>query len=274
MTDPTLAEVLAAWAQDPTDAGRARVLAALPGAALFVAVTATALAVDPSPVTGLPADSAAELAVVSVSGPGCGRALVVFTSHEQFAAWEPVGDGSLRPVAVSGRHALTAATQDGARGVLIDPGAAGFVVTPAELTELAAGRVPVVGAALSVHATLAALRDPTTPPPSALLASLGRALAGEPVESARLLEGPDGPVLGVVLRRAVPGTDVVAGLADLADLADLAALAGRVMGRVGADLPAGWDLAAVPADGPGQPVPIPSRARWRLPAGLRLVRRR
>jgi len=68
------------------------------------------------------------------------------------------------------------------------------------------------------------------------------ALAGEGLRSARLLDGPDGPVLGVAAD--TPLTP-----------AGLAALAQRIMQRLGADLPAdGLDLAQVPVQGPGQQV--------------------
>ena len=80
-----------------------------------------------------------------------------------------------------------------------------------------------------------------------LLAVLGSALRGEPVRAARVLQGPDSLVLGVV--------------ADL-DPGALAALAARVLPRVRAVLPTGGlDLMVVAPDGPGTPVPLARRGR-------------
>ena len=126
------------------------------------------------------------------------------------------------------------------------------MVDGAALRELADGRVPVPGAGLSTRAVTGALTGPSSASP-VLVAALGAALRAEPVAAARLLVGPDGPVLGVV-----PSQPLRA--------AELAALAERVRSRLGADLPAGGlDLAVVPADGVGEAVPLGRgwRERWR-----------
>lgn len=75
--------------------------------------------------------------------------------------------------------------------------------------------------------------------PEALLAALRRALRPERLQAARLVAGPEGPVLGVT-----PRTPLTA--------AALAALANRVRTRLGPDLPAGGlDLAVVSLDAVG-----------------------
>ncbi len=82
---------------------------------------------------------------------------------------------------------------------------------------------------------------------------LAEALRDEPVTSARLLEGPDGLVLGISGPPLEP--------------AGLAALAGRVMARAGDALPPqGLDLAQVGPEGPGVPLPL-SRRRGLLRRG-------
>ena len=236
LADPSLGAALAGWRATRTPAARAAALAALAGARVFVAVTARSTAEHVDPGTGLRAESTAEMALITLAG-STGRGLPVFLDVPSVTGF---ADGA-RPVRLQAPEACAAALEDGATAVVVDPSGAHLVLTGVELAELAAGRVPVPGAALSARTTTAALTAPASVDP-ALLERVARALQGEPVRAARLLAGPDGPVLGVV-----PGTPLHA--------AELAALAARLAPRIGATL----DLAVVPADGPGVPVPLPRR---------------
>ena len=238
LADPALAAALTAWAGAPSPATRARALAALAAARVFVAVTARSTAEHVDAGTGLRAESTAEMALITLDGSS-GRGLPLFLDVPSVTGF---ADGA-RPVPLQAPQACTAALEDGAVAVLVDPGRAGLVLTGPELAELAAGRVPVPGAALSARTTRRALRAPVTAPDPALLQELAAALRGEPVRAAVLLDGPDGPVLGVV-----PATPL--------DPAELAALAARLAPALSAPL----DLAVVAADSPG--VPVPLRRGW------------
>jgi hypothetical protein len=236
--DPALAAALTAWAAQPSAAGRARVLAALVTARVFAAVQARSTAEHVDPGTGLRAESTAEMALLTLAGSS-GRALPVFLDVPSVTGF---ADGA-RPVRLQVPEACAAALDDGAVAVVVDPPGAGLVLGGGELRELAAGRVPVPGAALSARTTSAELTSPADPD-AGLLSALAAALEGEPVRAARLLDGPDGPVLGVVPRGALPP-------------AALAALAARLAPRLAAPL----DLAVVPPEGPGAPVPLRRRRR-------------
>jgi len=240
LADPGLAAALAAWAARPAPRTRAGALAALAAARVFAAVTARSTAEHVDPGTGLRAESTAEMALVTLAG-STGRGVPVFLDVPSVTAF---ADGA-RPVRLSGAEACRAALDDGAVALVVDPQGAGLVLAGAELSELAAGRVPVAGAPLSVSSTAGQLTAPATAPDADLLRRLGRALAGEPVTAARLLDGPDGPVLGVVPQRAL-------------DPASLAELAGRIAPRLSEPL----DLAVVPPHGPGAPVRL--ARRWSL----------
>lgn len=218
-------------------------LSALSTARVFLALAARALETQVD-AAGLVEERTTDIAIITLTGRDGTRALPAFADGHAVQRWRP----EARPLPLPGQTACATAVHDGATGLLVDPHDAAFLAGAAELAELAAGRVPVPGAGLSTrHATspLGALDDPD----EALVAALGVALAQEPVTAARLLAGPDGPVLGVV-----PATT--------ADPAALAALADRVARRLGDRLPAaGLDLAAVPAVGPGTPVPLGRRRR-------------
>ena len=242
--DPRLAAALLAYAADRSPAARAEALAAVAGARVFAAVTATSTAEHVEDGTGLRAESTAEMALLTLVGSAGGRAVPLFLDAGAAVAFRP----GARPVPLPGPDACAAALEDGAVAVLVDPPGVALVVTGADLRELAGGRVPVAGAPLSTARTATALTTPADVD-AALLQVLARALEDEPVRAARLLAGPDGPVLGVV--------------ADVTP-AQLAALASRVLPRAGvADLA----LAGVAADGPGVPVPLRGRRRWRLRPG-------
>lgn len=247
--DPGLETALAAWATDPCAATEAQVLAALCGARVFVPVTATSTAEHVEPGTGLRAESSAEMAVLTIVGSGGGRALPAFLNAGGPVAFRP----GARPVPLPGPQACAAALQDGAVAVLVDPSGAAFALTGPALAEVAAGRVPIVGTALSTRLAVAALTDPEPVDP-ALLRAVAAALREEPVRAARLLGGPDGPVLGVV-----PDAPLTPSA--------LAALAARVLLRLADSLPAeGLDLAVVAEHGPGLRVDLSAArtgGRWR-----------
>lgn len=246
LADPALAGALGRWADQPGPRARAQVLAALATARLFAAVTARSTAEHVDPGTGLRAESTAEMALVTLAGSS-GRGIPVFLDVPSVTGFV---DGA-RPVPLSVQQVCRAALDDGAVAVLVDPPGAALVLTGSELRELAAGRTPVAGSsALSARTTTAELTTPQTPD-TRLIADLTTALRDEPVTAARLLAGPDGPVLGIV--------------ADL-DPADLAALAARLAPRLGVAL----DLTVVPPRGPGVPVPL-RRAQLRR-AQLRRAR--
>ena len=233
--DPRLAAALTAWADRPGPARRAEVLAALVDARVFVCLAAR------------PGEDAVEMALLSVVRTDGARVLPVFSDGHAVQRWRR----EARPVPVPGPQACAAARDDGAVGVLLDPSGAALAVDSDELERLARGWVPVTGTALASRRTTSPLRAPSVAPDAALVGALAQALAGEPVRSARLLEGPDGLVLGVD--------------ADL-DPAALAALADRVVRRLGPALPPdGLDLGVVGAAGPGVPVALPRSARrwWR-----------
>jgi hypothetical protein len=246
--DPRLAAALEAWVGEVSPAHRAEVLAALSGARVFLALAARSTGTERSPTTGLVQERGAEMALLSVVASSGARALPAFTDGHVVQRWRP----EARPVPVPGPQACATAIDDGADALLLDPTGAALAVTRTELAALAGGRVPVPGTRLDTRRTREALRPLETPAPRQLLDALAQALAGEPVAAARLLQGPDGPVLGVV----APGAS---------GAAELAALAGRVAERLGERLPAqGLDLAVVPPHGPGEPVPLrPPRRRRR-----------
>ena len=246
--DPRLAAALAGHAARPSASARAEVLAALVGARVFVPVTA-----PHRPRDAHGRSTGSETLLLTLVGSAGGRALPLFLEIGQAVAFRP----GARPVPLSGPQACSGALDDGAVAVLLDPPGAALPITGAELRELAEGRVPVPGAPLSSRRTTEALTAPAAADPE-LLQALARALRGEPVRSARLLEGADGLVLGVVVE---DGGEP--------DPAVVAALALRVLTEVAAP---GLAVAAVAPDGPGLPVPLRRSGllagRWRR-GGLR-----
>lgn len=238
--DPRLVAALAA--DDGSPAARSEVLAALVGARVFLALAARAVDRERAPVAEPVRESGAQLSLLSLRVDSGARALPVFADGHQVQRWQECA----RPRPVTGPLACATALEDSADVLLLDPLGAAIVVRGSALRELAAGRVPVAGAALSTRREQAGL-SAGAPADPALVAALGRALAGEPVSAARLLAGPDGPALVVTLD-ASPTP------------AALVALADRVRQRLGPDLPPdGLDLAALPDDGRGEPVPLVGR---------------
>lgn len=240
LPDPVLASARA-------QGGRAPVLAALGGCRVFAAVSATATATHETE-SGLRADSTAEMAVLLLEVDGR-RALPVFRDVAAVLAW---AEGA-RPVRLVGRDACRAALDEGAEALVLDPGPDAFVLDLADVRALAAGWVPVPGSELATRRTEVELGAPADVPPG-LVDRLAEALAPERrsstrLRAARLLQGPDGLVLGVAAAQPL-------------DPAALAALAQRVMRRLGDALPAdGLDLAQVAAAGPGVVVVPAARRR-------------
>lgn len=231
--DPALATALAGDLTSRT--GRAALLAALVDARVFATITATATAEHVEQGTGLRAESSAEMAVVLLEAKDGSRALPVFSGLLSLRAWR----ADARPVVLSGAEACAAALEQGAAAVVLDPGSRDVALAPDEVRSLARGWVPVPGSPLAARRTTSGFGEPAEVP-DRLLASLRRAVRPEGLRAARLLAGPDGPVLGVTPARPT-------------DPAALAALAARVRERLGADLPSdGLDLAVVPVDGPGR----------------------
>jgi hypothetical protein len=148
----------------------------------------------------------------------------------------------VRPVPLTGPQAARAALDEGAVALLVEG-----TVPVTELDDVASGWVPVLGSGLAVRVGAARLRVAAAASDD-LVAALRAALVGERLRSARLLEGPDGLVLGVAPKVALGP-------------AALAALAQRVVGRLGDALPAdGLDLAQVGPRGPGRE--LLRRTRW------------
>lgn len=241
--DRRLADALIGY--DGSIPTRADVLAGLAGARVFVAVTATSTSTSASasehtaPATGMRAESAAEMALVCIVASDGERAVPAFADVASLERWRP----DVRPVPVAVAYLARAALDDGAAALVLDPDRCAFVVRRGELEALADGYVPVAGAALAAKRTTAdALTEPAHQPDPGLVAALAAAVKPEHPRSARLLDGPSGPVLGIVPRTGL-------------DLAGLAAVAQRVMTRLGPHLPdGGLDLAVVPPAGPGYPI--------------------
>ena len=238
--DPRLAAALAAPGVRRPGAARAEVLAALAGARVFAAITAIGTAEHVDAGTGLRAESTAEMALLTLVGSAGGRAVPLFLDAVSAVGFRP----GARPVPLRGPEACRAALEDGAVAVLLDPPGTALPVTGAELRELAGGRVPVAGAALSSRLTDEPLSRPADVGTD-LLVRLADALRSEPVRAARVLQGPDGLVVGVVPDGALGP-------------AALTALASRVLPRVGEPALA---VAVVPPAGPGVRVPL-RRRRW------------
>ena len=234
---------------DGSPAARAEVLAALAGARVFVAVRPEATSVGVG-ADGLRRDSSAEMSLVCLRSDEGALAVPVFSDGHEVQRWQP----DARPVPLPGPQACASARVQGADVLLVDPTGAAFVVTAGELRALADGYVPVPGSdGLQARRSDAVLTAPTADVDPALVTALAEALRDEPVTSARLLEGPDGLVLGVSGPPLEP--------------AGLAALAGRVLERARGVLPPeGLDLAQVGPEGPGLPLPV-SRRRGLLRRG-------
>lgn len=244
--DPRLARALLAHTAHASAVARAEVLASLIDAQVLAPLSAAATGHELAAATGLPAESGAELSLMLLESSDGARALPVFSDIGSLRRWRL----DARPVPLTGAQACAAAQEQGASHVLLDPGGAAVALGPVELAALATGWVPVPGSSLSSRTqTHEELHEATSPPP-ALVEALVTALAAERLTSARLLQGPDGLVLGVSTRRPL-------------EPAALAALGQRVAGALGATLPAdGLQLQQVPVRGPGLSLLRRRRFRW------------
>ncbi|MGQ7298094.1 SseB family protein [Quadrisphaera sp. KR29] len=135
-------------------------VAALPGARLFVPVTAVSAGTDRA--TG--GDLGADMAIPTLRSPDGRDALPVFTSVAALTAWS----ATARPVPVEARRAAVSAVQEGQQLLVLDPGAegpAGSVVVPR----------PALWALAQGEPWLPSPRDPEV---AAAVADLGRGLDG------------------------------------------------------------------------------------------------
>lgn len=104
----------------------AQVVAALAAARLMVAVVATEEETAVDPGTGLPVDSRADMALVTLTGKDGRRALPVFSGTAALAAW----DGAARPVPVEAARAAQACVAEGCDLLLLDPAGPATVLVP------------------------------------------------------------------------------------------------------------------------------------------------
>ncbi len=112
--------------------------AALLTARVLVPVVAV-LGDGPAPIGphGRPVDKSADMAVATLVAPDGTRALPVFSSAAELAAWDPAA----RPVPAEGPRAALSAVQDGCTALVVDPRAARPLVLPRPaLWALAQGR--------------------------------------------------------------------------------------------------------------------------------------
>lgn len=139
--DGSLAPALAALLDAARSTGQPvdveALLVALPGARLFVPVTAISAGTDEA--TG--GDLGADMAIPTLRSPDGRDALPVFTSVEALTSWSP----KARPVPVEARRAAVSAVQEGQQLLVLDPGVAGpagsVVVPRPALWALAKGEV-------------------------------------------------------------------------------------------------------------------------------------
>ncbi|WP_257571039.1 SseB family protein [Streptomyces sp. NP160] len=122
---PALAAVLDAARASGEPVDVEALITALPGARLFVPVTAVSAGTDEA--TG--GDLGADMAIPTLRSPDGRDALPVFTSVAALTAWS----STARPVPVEARRAAVSAVQEGQQLLVLDPGvegAAGSVVVP------------------------------------------------------------------------------------------------------------------------------------------------
>lgn len=156
--DPDLAAASAGHAE-----GRVpleQVVAALAAARLMVAVVATEEETAVDPATGLPVDSRADMALVTLTGADGRRALPVFSGAAALAAW----DAAARPVPVEAARAAQACVAEGCDLLLLDPAGPVTVLVPR----------PAVWAVGQGRAWLPSPADPE------VAAAVRQALTGDP----------------------------------------------------------------------------------------------
>lgn len=114
---PALAALLDAARASGEPVDVEALVAALPGARLFVPVTAVSAGTDEA--TG--GDLGADMAIPTLRSPDGRDALPVFTSVEALTTWS----AKARPVPVEARRAAVSAVQEGQQLLVLDPGVAG-----------------------------------------------------------------------------------------------------------------------------------------------------
>lgn len=122
--DAGLAAAVAAHAAGTGDL--ADVVAALAAARLLVPVVAALGEGGTSPRTGLPVETSADMAMVTLRGRDGRVALPVFSGVPALAAW----DAAARPVPTGARRAALAAVAEGADVVVLDAAGPVTVVVP------------------------------------------------------------------------------------------------------------------------------------------------
>lgn len=131
--DPALTQALGAAGAGFAD--ETAVVASLAAARLFVAVVA--VAGDPVDTAHGTADTGADLALVTLTGPDGRRALPVFSSIAALAGW----DSASRPVPVDARRAAVSAVAEGCELLVLDvAGPVTYVVSRPALWAIGAGR--------------------------------------------------------------------------------------------------------------------------------------
>jgi len=167
--------------------------AALTAARVLVPVVALATGRTVA-ASGLPAETGAQTAVVTLRGSDGTSALPVFSGVASLRMWRE----DARPVPVPGRDACRAALQEGCAALVLDVAGPVRIAVPGEVVHaLAEGYSPVSGAP-GVSARPLGTRPvvrPVAPPDelaAALRAALAGPLAGEPVQAVWLVEvAPD-----------------------------------------------------------------------------------
>jgi hypothetical protein len=114
--DPRLQAALAAHAAGSAETSD--VVVALAAARVMVAVVAIEHESAFDPGTGRAADSRAEMALVTLTGPDGRRALPVFSGTASLAGWDP----RARPVPVESARAAQASVAEGCDLIVLDPG--------------------------------------------------------------------------------------------------------------------------------------------------------
>lgn len=216
--DPELTAALADWAASEDDLRAATVHARLLAARLLVPVVARAVEVETSGSTGLVTDRSTEMMLPAVVGADGRSALPAFTGRDTLARWSP----GARPVPLRGADVFRQAAGSGFDAVLVDPaGPVTFVVEGHALADLAAGFVPVAGAAAGARAVAGLrLREPSRAPAS--LADVRRAaesaaagVAG--VAGVRLVEASEDGEAWELAVGVVPAPDATPAYALLAE---------------------------------------------------------
>ncbi|MBF5080989.1 SseB family protein [Quadrisphaera sp. INWT6] len=200
---PALAAVLDAARASGEPVDVEALLAALPGARLFVPVTAVSAGTDEA--TG--GDLGADMAIPTLRSPDGRDALPVFTSVAALTAWS----AKARPVPVEARRAAVSAVQEGQQLLVLDPGVrgpTGSVVVPR----------PALWALAQGEPWTPSWRDPSV---AAGVRAAAETVTG--VVRSSCEPGRGGAELRVVL-------DVVAGL-DAAGLADVTTGVARLLGE-------------------------------------------